>query len=95
MKVLNIFFGGSIVLGATLVVLLYSCFSERGLVNVLSLKNELAEIEAGNQRTAAENEKLKEYIYLLRNNKRYIENIAREELGLVKNGEVVYFFKNN
>ncbi len=60
---------------------------------MFSLKKELAEIEADKRNLTAENEKLKEYMYLLRNNKRFIENIAREELGLVRNGEIVYFFK--
>jgi cell division protein FtsB len=95
MKLINYYFAGSIVLVAILVILLYSCFSERGLVNVFSLKKELAEIEADKRNLTAENEKLKEYMYLLRNNKRFIENIAREELGLVRNGEIVYFFKSN
>jgi len=95
MKVVNNFVGGSIVLGAIISILVYSCFSERGLVNVFLLKKELAEIEADKRSLAAENDKLKEYVYLLRNNKRFIENIAREELGLVRNGEIVYFFKNN
>ena len=95
MKVFNIFSAGMIILGGIFFILLYSCFSGRGLVNVLSLKKELAEIEAVNQNIAVENDKLKEYMYLLMNNKRFIEDIAREELGLVKNGEIVYFFKNN
>jgi cell division protein FtsB len=95
MKAINYYFGGSIVLVGIFFILLYSCFSDRGLVNVLSLKKELAEIEADKRNLTAENEQLKEYMYLLRNNKRFIENIAREELGLVRIGEIVYFFKNN
>jgi len=83
------------VLGGILFILAYSCFAERGLVNVLSLQKELAEVDTYNQSMAAENEKLKDYIYLLKNNKRFIENIAREELGLVRDGEILYFFENN
>ena len=64
-------------------------------MNLLVLKKELREIEGYKQRLKVENDKLKDYIYLLKNDKRFIENIAREELGLVKAGEIVYFFDNN
>ena len=64
-------------------------------MNVLSLKRELREIENYNQSFREENEKLKNTIYLLKNDKRFIEKIAREELGLVRAGEMVYFFEGN
>ena len=38
---------------------------------------------------------VKEYIHLLNEDTRYIEKLAREELGLLKEGEIVYFFKND
>ncbi|MHA1737556.1 MAG: septum formation initiator family protein [Candidatus Heimdallarchaeota archaeon] len=38
---------------------------------------------------------MEEYNYFLKNDNKFIENIAREELGLVKTGEMVYFFENN
>jgi cell division protein FtsB len=55
----------------------------------------LREIKVYKQSLKVENDKLKDYIYLLKNDKRFIENIAREELGLIKAGEIVYFFDNN
>ena len=39
-----------------------------------------------------ENEALRERIYRIRNDDRYLEKIAREELGLVRPGEIVYRF---
>ena len=74
---------------------IYSCFSERGLLEVISLKSELKEMEAFNETLRLENEECNEYIHLLNEDTRYIEKLAREELGLLKEGEMVYFFKND
>ena len=95
MKFLNNVYGFLILLGFIFFILIYSCFGERGIMNLLVLKKELREIEGYKQSLKVENDKLKDYIYLLKNDKRFIENIAREELGLVKAGEIVYFFDNN
>ena len=64
-------------------------------MNVLSLKEELKEIENYNQSLRDENDRLKNYIYLLKEDKRFIEKIAREELGLVKTEELIYLFEDN
>lgn len=64
-------------------------------MNVISLEKELSEIENYKQSLKIENIKLEEYNYFLKNDNKFIENIAREELGLVKTGEMVYFFENN
>ena len=93
MKFLNTYYGFIMLFGLVACVLLYSCFGERGLVNVLSLQQELDEIDNYNKLLEAENEKLQHYIYLLRNDNKVVENIAREELGLVRSGEIVYYFE--
>ena len=62
--------------------------------NWLSFQQKLAEIENYNQSVRSENETMKNYIYLLKNDNKVIENIAREELGLVRSGEIVYFFES-
>ena len=86
-----------IVIGVCIIVsmVIYSCFSERGLLHVLSLKSELKEIESFNESIRLENEECNEYIHLLNEDTRYIEKLAREELGLLKEDERVYFFKND
>jgi len=94
MRFLNTMYGFIMLCGLVVVILLYSCFGERGLMNVLSLKQKLAEIENCNQSVRSENETMKNYIYLLKNDNKVIENIAREELGLVRSGEIVYFFES-
>ena len=39
-----------------------------------------------------ENQKLREEVKRLKSDKRYIEEIARKELGMVKEGEIIYQF---
>ncbi len=95
MRFLNNIYSSLIIVGVMLFILLYTCFGERGLIRVLVLKKELKEIESCNQNIRAESVALKESIYRLKNDKRYVERIAREELGLVKTEELIYFFENN
>ena len=64
-------------------------------MNVIALKKELGQIENYKQILKIENKKLEENSYFLQNDNKFIENIAREELGLMKIGEMVYFFENN
>ncbi len=42
-----------------------------------------------------ENDDYKEKIYSMENEKRYLEKIVREELGMIKKGEKIYSFDNN
>lgn len=95
MKYLNSIYGCLILLGCVFCIVIYSCLGERGLMNVLSMRKELHKIQQNNKSLEQENESLKEYSYLLKNDTHYIEKIAREELGLLKSGEVVYFFEND
>lgn len=45
-----------------------------------------------NQEIAAENYEMRKKILLLRSNLPYIETIARNELGMVRKGDIVYRF---
>jgi len=95
MRFLNNVYVFLIFIGFIVFILLCSCFGERGLMNVFSLKKELKEIENYNQSVRDENDRLKHYIYLLKEDKRFIEKIAREELGLVKTEELIYLFEDH
>ncbi len=70
----------------------FTFFGEKGLVQVYRLRGELKEIERANMELRQENEGLRAEIGNLRTNKKYIEELARRELGLVKKGEIVYQF---
>lgn len=95
MNVLNNKYGFFFILVFIVVILGYSCFGKRGIMNVIALKKELSEIEHDKEILKRENEKMEECIYFLKNDEKFIERIAREELGLVRSGEMVYFFKSN
>jgi len=95
MKIFDIRYTFLIVIGCTLFILLCSFLGERGYIKVRALKNELRGMEEYNQNVKAENDVLQDTIYLLKNDKRYIEKIAREELGLVRAEEMIYLFESN
>jgi len=67
-------------------------FGDKGLVDYLSVKGELSALQVTNKQISNENKVLKEKIILLRHDLRYIETIARNELGMVKKGDIVYRF---
>ena len=67
-------------------------FGDKGLVDYLSLKGKLSELQGTNKRISNKNRVLKEKIMSLRHDLRYIETIARNELGMVKKGDIVYRF---
>jgi cell division protein FtsB len=75
-----------------LVMIFFTFFGNKGLLQVYRLRRELKEIEGINTELRQENDKLRAEIDNLRTNKKYIEELARRELGLVKKGEIVYQF---
>ena len=67
-------------------------WGENGILRLLHLKKELVRIEESNAKIEEENRRLRGEVRRLQSEKRYIEEIARGELGMVKEGEVVYQF---
>jgi cell division protein FtsB len=67
-------------------------FGNRGLVDNYLMSKRLNQIELLNNSVTAENSELKKKIVLLRTDLVYIESIARNELGMVKKGDIVYRF---
>lgn len=67
-------------------------FGEKGILHLLRLQKELVRIKESNIKLEEENRKLKEEVKRLEKDKRYIEEIARKELGMVKEGEIIYQF---
>lgn len=74
------------------VMIFFTFFGDKGLLQVYRLRRELREIERVTMELRQENERLIGEIDNLRTNKTYIEELARRELGLVKKGEIVYQF---
>ncbi len=67
-------------------------FGEKGIFNLVRLRKEVARIKERNLKLEGENQKLREEVKRLQSDKRYIEEIARKELGMVKEGEIIYRF---
>jgi cell division protein FtsB len=57
------------------------------------MKAERDRFLSNNARLQEENRRLAEQIQRLKNSNEEVEKIAREELGLVKKGEIVYQFE--
>ncbi len=65
-------------------------FGNRGVVDNYLMTKKLDKLKEQNRGITTENNELKNKIILLRNNINYIEMIARNELGMVQKGDVVY-----
>jgi cell division protein FtsB len=65
-------------------------FGNRGVVDNYFMGKRLAQLKAENNELAVQNKELAGKIILLRSDPAYIESIARNELGMVKKGDVVY-----
>jgi cell division protein FtsB len=69
-------------------------FGNRGIVDNYLMGKRLAQLKLQNTLIAAESDELKKKIILLRDDLAYIESVARNELGMVKKGDVVYRLAN-
>jgi len=81
-----------VVLIVLLILGVFTFFGEKGILHLLRLQKEVARINEKNIKLEEENQKLREEVKRLQSDKRYIEEIARKELGMVKEGEIIYQF---
>jgi len=65
---------------------------EQGLPRYRALKGELREVEAQNERLRREVRDLDRQVDALRSDPAAIERIARDELGMVRDGELIFQF---
>jgi cell division protein FtsB len=75
-----------------LVLSFYSIVGERGAFHLWRLRAEKVALDELNYRTQRQNEALRQRIARLRHDDSYLEKIAREELNLVRPGEIIYRF---
>jgi cell division protein FtsB len=68
----------------------YTIFGERGLLHLRKLRTDLKSINAEIARLGERNERLRNEIRLLQGDQKYIDDIARKELGMVREGELIY-----
>jgi len=76
-----------------LALLSITVFGQRGLLHMTRLKEELKRFEVSNQKLQEENTALKKEIEQLKNDRRHLEDLARDELGLAKENELIYDLK--
>ena len=75
-----------------LLLLIYAVLGERGAIHLWRLQGEKAKLDEQNYRLQKSNDGLREKITRLRSDDYYLEKIAREELNLVRPGEIIYRF---
>ena len=63
--------------------------SEQGLVDLISLEKERDKLVEKNKQLASENQALSIQIERLKNDPAFIENIARQELGMIGEDEII------
>ncbi|MEA3487443.1 MAG: septum formation initiator family protein [Thermodesulfobacteriota bacterium] len=83
---------GRLLFGIFIIMMLLTIFGNKGFMDYRVLKEKQAALEETNECIISENEELKREIMLLKTDLRYIESVARRELGMVKKGDIVYQF---
>lgn len=75
-----------------LVFLFVVAFGNRGLDDVMRMKAERDRVRARCEAIQEENAGLARAIDRLKNDPEYVERVARVELGMVADGEVIFYF---
>jgi cell division protein FtsB len=83
---------GRFLFGIFIIMVLLTIFGDRGLMDYRTLKEKEVALQEANECIVSENSELKREIGLLKGDVRYIEAVARRELGMVKQGDRVYQF---
>ena len=64
----------------------------QGLPRYRALRSELVKVKADNARTAREVRALSRHVEALKTDPSALERVARDELGMVREGEIVFQF---
>jgi cell division protein FtsB len=69
-------------------------FGKRGLIDNYTMNERLMTLKKANNDISLENKEFNRKVMLLKSDLEYIEMVARNELGMVKKGDLVYrYFK--
>jgi cell division protein FtsB len=77
---------GCLLLGLSVVTIV----GERGALHFLRLRQQKMRLDEQNFRLQKENEALRQQISRIRHDDYYLEKLAREELNMVRPGEIIY-----
>jgi cell division protein FtsB len=78
-----------------LLLALVTIVGDRGALHLWRLRGEKSRIDEQNYRMQANNEALRQRIARVRHDDHYLEKLAREELNMVRPGEIVYRFSKS
>lgn len=81
-----------LVFSAMLVLLLVVIFGDNGWVEFKRLQDTHRALIADNARLTRENSQMYDIVDRLQHDPEYIENIARQELGMIRSDEVIFTF---
>lgn len=84
-----------LVAGFTLLVLMAAVFGQQGMLKVRQLEREKADLEARVLLLQEKTDNLRRQVSDMQTDPFLYEKLARERLGLVRPGEVVYDFREN
>jgi len=84
--------GVAAVLAVALGYLPHHVYGRSGLSRLFDLRRTAAELHRRNEAARAENARLRAQAAALKSDPRALERVARDELGLVKKGEILYQF---
>jgi cell division protein FtsB len=70
----------------------FALFGDRGILHMVKLTGQKADLEQQIAEAESANEALRGEINALRGDRRYIERVARTELGMVRDDELVFQF---
>ena len=78
----------------TLVLVINALVGERGLMETLRARKQHQELVGSIERLRTENARLRDHARRLRTDPATIEALARQELGLIKPGEMLFIIKD-
>jgi cell division protein FtsB len=81
---------GRYIIILVLLIFVLITFGNRGIIDNYMMKEKLIALKQLNHDIGLNNKQLKTKIMQLRTNLAYIESMARDELGMVKKGDIVY-----
>lgn len=74
---------------------IFTLFGDKGLIKLFKLSSESKELNAEITKLEKENLLLYKEINSYKNDKKFVESLARKELGLAKENEIIYQFKES
>ena len=73
----------------------WTIFGDNGILKLKKIEQESEKVKAASEKIKSENERLKKEIKLLQDDRKYVEKVAREELGMTSKDEIIFKKKHD